>query len=78
MGVLEEPFPSSHDGEGEGEGESEEVLPTLTAVIRSPSGRHVWSMQMCHHPRTSQVIVALNESHDIRATSCDSGTQDLS
>ena len=44
LGLLEEPFPSNSQS-----------LPTVTAVVRGPSGRHVWSMQLRHHPRTEQV-----------------------
>ena len=30
-------------------------LPTVTAIVRSPTGRYVWSLQLRHHPRSEQV-----------------------
>ncbi len=33
-------------------------LPTVTAVVRSLTGRHVWSMQLRTNPRSQQVITS--------------------
>ncbi len=47
LGLLEEPFP--------GPASDHTPLPTVTAIVRGPSGRHVWSMQLRHHPRSEKV-----------------------
>ena len=40
VGLLEQPL-----------GNDEDPLPTVTALIRGPFGRHAWTMQMRHMPR---------------------------
>ena len=45
LGLLEESFT----------GRGDVALPTVTAVVRSLTGRHVWSMQLRHGPRSDQV-----------------------
>ncbi|XP_052272276.1 ral GTPase-activating protein subunit beta-like isoform X2 [Dreissena polymorpha] len=41
IGLLEQPL-----------GNYEDPLPTVTALIRGPFGRHAWTMQLRHSPRT--------------------------
>ncbi|EDO46845.1 predicted protein [Nematostella vectensis] len=35
--------------------EPKDVLPTVSAIVRSPSGRHVWTMQLRHFSRNKHV-----------------------
>jgi hypothetical protein len=54
------PSASAPGAEGSGGGvapPSAARLPTLTAILRSPTGRHVWSMQLRHNPRSEEVSV---------------------
>ncbi|GFO11933.1 ral GTPase-activating protein subunit beta, partial [Plakobranchus ocellatus] len=44
VGLLEQPL-----------GNIEDPLPTVTALIRGAFGRHAWTMQLRHSPRTSKV-----------------------
>ncbi len=53
LGLLEGAF-HDHDGDAS-------PLPTVTAVVRSLTGRHVWSMQLRNNPRSQQVKPALNQ-----------------
>ena len=60
LALLEETFStsalsSSSDGSSCEVGPSPSPLPTLTAILRSPTGRHVWSMQLRHNPRSEEV-----------------------
>lgn len=32
-------------------------MPTVTALIRGPFGRHAWTMQLRHSPRTNKVLI---------------------
>ena len=41
--------------------EHSEGLPTVTAVIRGPFGRHVWTMQLRHLPRNNKVRKNIEE-----------------
>ena len=34
---------------------SDEALPTSAVIIRSPTGRHVWTMRFCYYPRSVEV-----------------------
>lgn len=34
----------------------DEALPTITVIIRSPTGRHVWTMRFCYNPRSAEVV----------------------
>ena len=43
VGLLEQPL-----------GNVEDPLPTVTALIRGPFGRHAWTMQLRHSPRTNK------------------------
>ncbi len=38
-------------------------LPMVTAVVRSLTGRHVWSMQLRTNPRSQQVIKSYPHLH---------------
>ncbi|XP_048586006.1 ral GTPase-activating protein subunit beta [Nematostella vectensis] len=38
--------------------EPKDVLPTVSAIVRSPSGRHVWTMQLRHFSRNKHDLVA--------------------
>ncbi|KAL3873490.1 hypothetical protein ACJMK2_036600, partial [Sinanodonta woodiana] len=44
IGLLEQPL-----------GNHEDPLPTVTALIRGPFGRHAWTMQLRHSPRNSKI-----------------------
>lgn len=44
VGLLEQPL-----------GNIEDPLPTVTALIRGAFGRHAWTMQLRHSPRTSKI-----------------------
>ncbi|XP_064603525.1 ral GTPase-activating protein subunit beta-like isoform X2 [Liolophura sinensis] len=44
IGLLEQPL-----------GNVEDPLPTVTALIRGPFGRHAWTMQLRHSPRLKKV-----------------------
>ncbi|XP_070179509.1 ral GTPase-activating protein subunit beta-like isoform X2 [Littorina saxatilis] len=44
VGLLEQPL-----------GNVEDPLPTVTALIRGAFGRHAWTMQLRHSPRTSKI-----------------------
>ena len=39
-------------------------LPTVTAIIRGPAGRQVWSMQMRQHPRSENVRYTFINSYN--------------
>ena len=39
---------------------SDEALSTVTVIIRSPTGRHVWTMRFCYYPRSLEVCVCLS------------------
>ncbi|KAK3094041.1 hypothetical protein FSP39_023374 [Pinctada imbricata] len=43
VGLLEQPL-----------GNVEDLLPTVTALIRGPFGRHAWTMQLRHTPRSKK------------------------
>ncbi|KAL4239114.1 hypothetical protein ACF0H5_003817 [Mactra antiquata] len=44
IGLLEQPL-----------GNYEDPLPTVTALIRGPFGRHAWTMQLRHSPRMNKI-----------------------
>ncbi|XP_052058888.1 ral GTPase-activating protein subunit beta-like isoform X5 [Mytilus californianus] len=44
VGLLEQPL-----------GNNEDPLPTVTALIRGPFGRHAWTMQLRHSPRNNKI-----------------------
>ncbi|XP_041352672.1 ral GTPase-activating protein subunit beta-like isoform X2 [Gigantopelta aegis] len=49
VGLLEQPL-----------GSVEDPLPTVTALIRGPFGRHAWTMQLRHSPRCQKISTQAN------------------